>query len=226
MHRTLILTSLILLSTGSLLEAQNAQFPYDAEIVAAEAYVRSGPGKKYYPTSILKRNERVVVRRHDPGGWYMIDPPVGSFSWVRADYIEKNGNVGTVTETNVVARVGSAVNPDSKEVEQIRLSQGDDVQILGEKAFNIDGKSIPFYKIEPPRFEYRWIMGQFLIPVDSSLRRERAKNPFDAPPKSDLTDDSIPASEASQQISESDDQPAQLDKRILDPEESADDVAT
>ncbi len=225
MHRTLFLTSLLLLSTGSLLEAQNAQFPYDAEIVAAEAYVRSGPGKKYYPTSILKRKDRVVVRRHDPGGWYMIDPPAGSFSWVRADYIEKNGNVGTVTETNVVARVGSAVNPDSKEVEQIRLSQGDEVQILGEKTFNIDGKSIPFYKIYPPRFEYRWIMGQFLTPVDSSLRKERAANPFDAPPTSDLTDDSIPASKASQQVSESD-QPAQLDKRILDPEESADDIAT
>ena len=197
MHRCLILTGLVLFSLNSFAVAQTAQFPYEAEVVAADnrdTYVRSGPGQRYYPTSVLKRGDRVTVRRHDPGGWYMIDLPAGSFSWLRAEYVEKKGDVGIVTESNVVARVGSVIEPEKREVEQIRLSRGDRVKILGEQSAVVDGRSIRYYKIEPPRFEYRWMMGQFLVPSDPNRRRQAAKDPYWAPPTKDVAnDDSVPS---------------------------------
>jgi len=43
-------------------------FPYKAYVTSGEVYVRSGPGKNYYPTSKLKIGDAVEVYRHDPGG--------------------------------------------------------------------------------------------------------------------------------------------------------------
>src|SRR5438105_10009930 len=84
------------------------KFPYETTIEADEAYVRSGSSTKYYPTSKLRRGDKVVVHRHDPGGWFMIEPPPGSFSWVPARYVQKNdAGRGTITTNNVVVRVGS-----------------------------------------------------------------------------------------------------------------------
>ncbi|MEX1229311.1 MAG: SH3 domain-containing protein [Planctomycetaceae bacterium] len=221
MHRCLLLTGLILLSLVSHASAQTAQFPYEAEVVAAEnrdTYVRSGPGQRYYPTSVLKRGERVTVRRHDPGGWYMIDPPAGSFSWLRADYVQKNGDVGTVTEQNVVARVGSVIEPEKRDVEQIRLSRGDQVKILGEQTAVVDGRSVQLYKIAPPRFEYRWMMGKFLVPADPNRRRQAAKDPYWAPPTKDLAgDDSVPTASSSTRTSQTS---AQFEKRPHEIEEA------
>ena len=69
-------------------EGQSRTFPYQAVITENETYVRSGPGSRYYPTARLSEGVNVTVHRHDPGGWYMIAPPAGSFSWIRAEYIE------------------------------------------------------------------------------------------------------------------------------------------
>ena len=59
------------------LTAQIRKFPYEGLVESEAAYVRSGPGKQYYPTGQLGRGARVTVHRHDPGGWYMIAPPPG-----------------------------------------------------------------------------------------------------------------------------------------------------
>ena len=59
-------------------------FPYKAYVTAAEVYVRSGPGRTFYPTDKLHTGDQVEVYRHDPGGWCAIRPPEGSFSWVSA----------------------------------------------------------------------------------------------------------------------------------------------
>lgn len=199
MHRLLIFAGLVLFSAAPFASAQPSQFPYEAEVVSrtgVDTLVRSGPGKRYYPTSSLKPGERVTVRRHDPGGWYMIDPPAGSFSWIRADYVQKNGHTGTVTEPNVVARVGSAVEPDRRDVEQIRLSRGDNVTIIGEQTFVVEGRAVLHYKIAPPRFEYRWMMGQFLVPIDATRRRQATRDPYWSPPAKDATDESLPSGDA------------------------------
>ena len=76
-------------------ETQADEFPYKARVVLDEAYVRSGAGDAFYPTQVLQKEATVNVRRRDPGGWLMIDPPKGSFSWVPTKYIRQTaGNTG------------------------------------------------------------------------------------------------------------------------------------
>ncbi|MDB4637987.1 MAG: SH3 domain-containing protein [Planctomycetaceae bacterium] len=160
-------------------EGQSRTFPYQAVITENETYVRSGPGSRYYPTARLSEGVNVTVHRHDPGGWYMIAPPAGSFSWIRAEYIETSDRkTGTVNDNQVVVRVGSLFG-DKKDVEQKRLSRGDRVNILGEKSFNTPEGLVHMYKISPPRGEYRWVPGQFLAAADSIAKRPPAGNPFE-----------------------------------------------
>src|SRR5579863_5467148 len=91
----LLIAALPILATHGAFAAAKEP-PYEAVIEADEAFARCGPGRNYYPTSKLMRGDRVTVRRHDPGGWFMIDPPAGSFSLIRVDDVSAEGNVGTV----------------------------------------------------------------------------------------------------------------------------------
>jgi hypothetical protein len=151
---------------------------------------------------------RVRVHRHDPGGWYMIAPPSGSFSWIRVEHVRQTGaGEGELIADNVIARVGSAFS-DVRDVEQRRLSTGDRVEILDRKTFNVDGRSIAMYKIKPPRNEYRWISGQYVARPDQIAARRRSSNsgsrngfsrngtsrsdgrpPFDSGPQAYVVDD-------------------------------------
>lgn len=159
-------------------QGQSRKFPYQAIITENETYIRSGPGSRYYPTARLSQGANVTVHRHDPGGWYMIAPPSGSFSWIRAEYVETSDNkAGIVNENQVVVRVGSLFG-DKRDVEQKRLSRGDRVSILGEKSFNTPEGLVHMYKIAPPRGEYRWVPGQFLAAADSIAKQMPAGNPF------------------------------------------------
>src|SRR5207253_9762524 len=108
----LISTSLLgtlLVPSGSALYAQSAdELPYVAFVLADEVNIRSGPGDNYYPVLKLNRGQRVEVYRHDPGGWYAIRPPEGSYSWISGEFIKPtHGNFGEVIGERVVARVGS-----------------------------------------------------------------------------------------------------------------------
>ncbi|MBL8848846.1 MAG: hypothetical protein JNG89_04150, partial [Planctomycetaceae bacterium] len=81
--RTLALIVFVSLSTAaSPAWSQIEQFPYEATVQADDVHVRSGPGLRHYPTGKLNSGDHVTVIRHDPGGWYMIAPPAGSFSWI------------------------------------------------------------------------------------------------------------------------------------------------
>ena len=156
-------------------------FPYEAVVNADEALVRSGNGSRYYPTLKLKRGSRVTVHRHDPGGWFMITPPQGSFSWVRAEYIQKVGSDrGRVTENGVVVRVGSAFG-ESRDVEQIRLSKNDEVTILGSKNVPSEFGNVLMYQIKPPVGEWRWVEGHLLLPTDQYQPGKSAPSPIDSP---------------------------------------------
>ncbi len=179
--RRSVLCLALLLACGDLLSAQVRKFPYDATITQDETYVRSGPGTRYYPTSRLNSGSKVTVYRHDPGGWYMIAPPPGSFSWIRAEYVQTgDGRTGSVTENHVVVRVGTEFG-DTRDVEQQRLSKGDRVDILGEKTFATEQGSIRMYKILPPRGEYRWVPGQSLAPLDAVAKEDHNRDPYKIP---------------------------------------------
>lgn len=171
--------TLMLLTPAS---AQIRKFPYEALIESDAAYARSGPGNQFYPTARLNRGTKVTVHRHDPGGWYMIAPLPGSFSWVRAEYVQKSApNRGIITEKNVVVRVGSSFGDDTREVEQVRLSKNDQVEILEEKTLSTPTGPMKHFKIAPPTGEYRWVSGKFVTPVNQIVREQQDQNPFAVP---------------------------------------------
>lgn len=161
--------------------APKVSFPYDATIETEETYVRSGPGSKYYPTGKLQKGDRVTVHRHDPGGWHMIAPPRGSFSWVLAKHVDKTADGrGIVNKNGVAARVGS-FESDIREIFQRKLSQGDEVVILGEKQLLPDtgkGPAELWYRIAPPRGEWRWVSGQTLSPAPRDGEESIHSAPF------------------------------------------------
>jgi uncharacterized protein YgiM (DUF1202 family) len=138
------------------------QAPYVAYVNTDEVYVRSGPGKNYYPTQKLQRGDEVEVYRHDPGGWFAIRPPAGSFSWVSGEYVQAiDEQNGKVIGDRVVARVGSEFS-DVRDVIQVRLTRGEPLTILGFKEFNPGPAAQTWYKIAPPSGEFRWIHGRFV----------------------------------------------------------------
>jgi hypothetical protein len=142
--------------------ALGEQFPYTAYVNAADVYLRSGPGENYYPVAKLDRGQQVEVYRHDPGGWYAVRPPADSFSWVAAEFIEpRQGNLGIVTGDRVVARVGSSFS-DTRDVIQVRLERGEEVEILEAHEFNSGPAAQTWYKISPPAGEFRWLSGRYL----------------------------------------------------------------
>lgn len=172
------------------------QFPYEAVVRTDNAAVRCGQGKNYYVTSQLKKGTQVVVHRHDPGGWSMISPPEGSFSWISFDHVQVAApGSGTVElpdgdTSGAPVWVGSEQG-DEHSVRQRVLRTGDTVQILGEESFDDGRGSRKFYKIAPPAREFRWVKGDFLLPADPTLRQEALNDPYANP----LTADTSPAEE-------------------------------
>jgi hypothetical protein len=162
--------------------ASNVNFPYETTVEVDETFVRSGSSTRYYPTSKLRRGDKVIVHRHDPGGWCMIAPPPGSFSWVPARYVEKmDADRGTITTDRVAVRVGS-FESDIREVFQRTLAQGDEIRIVGQKMLPPDSGNGPaelWYRVEPPRGEWRWVMGQAVAPPPRS-ERNPGGDPFAA----------------------------------------------
>ncbi len=153
------------------------EFPYAASVSSEKLMARSGPGSMFYETNVLSQGSAVTVHRHDPGGWYMIAPPSDSFSWIRSDYVTKiTPDQGTITDNNVVVRVGSTVG-EYLDVEQRRLNKGDRVAIIGEKQFEVSGRAVHFYKVTPPPGEFRWVKGDGLTAA-ASATPERDADPF------------------------------------------------
>ena len=128
-----VVTFLISALTAQFAAAQIKSFPYDAKVVVDEVFVRCGAGDSYYPTQKLPRETVVTVHRHDPGGWYMIDPPPGSFSWIPERYVKRvNEAEGEVAEESVIAFVGSEFG-DEASVFQRRLKTGEKISIIGQR---------------------------------------------------------------------------------------------
>lgn len=171
----------ILVLPVQLLCAQNIQFPYQARIVVPEVFVRSGAGDSWLPTQRLQQGATINVHRHDPGGWYMIEPPEGSFSWIPAKFVRQSAETaGEVIENNVVAFVGSDFGDDTT-VWQRRLALGEKVRILGQQEVQtLSGKQL-MYRIAPPRREFRWIPGVSVVPVDEKLRKQMDHDPYATP---------------------------------------------
>ncbi len=143
--------------------AAGDEFPYVAYVNTADVYVRSGPGRNYYPTDKLAKGDKVEIYRHDPGGWYAIRPPRHSFSWVSSRHLKvTHDGLAKVDGDRVVARVGSAFS-DVRDVIQVRLDKGELVELLEP----LDSSS-PWSKIAPPSGEFRWVFSKY-VDRDGSL---------------------------------------------------------
>ncbi|MGD9855043.1 MAG: SH3 domain-containing protein [Planctomycetaceae bacterium] len=156
--------------------AAQTQFPYQAVVHSDGVVVRSGPGERYDPTMKLSSGQQITVHRHDPGGWFMISPPPGSFSWINAGYVEATGDGRGVVKApsqgdglppRVVVWIGSQFTNEHKYFGR-QLASGDEVTIIGEEAQPTDKGPVTFYKIEPPRLEYRWVKGDFVRPLSDA----------------------------------------------------------
>jgi SH3-like domain-containing protein len=143
-------------------EAWCVEFPYVAYVNSADVYVRSGPGRNYYPTDKLQKGMKVEIYRHDPG------------SWVTSRHLDAIDNrVAVVNSERVVARVGSAFS-DARDVIQVRLDKGEKVELIAPAAADS-----PWYRISPPAGEFRWVFAKFVHSEDEG------DAPDDAEPQSD-----------------------------------------
>ena len=137
-------------------------FPYTADVSVEEVEVRCGPGWEYYATQCLARSAQVEVYRHEPGGWLAVRPPEGSFSWISARHVKRDGNqrVGEVTIDGAVAWVGSAVESVKQHKWQVRLERGELVEVQGEQSLSVGPgfATETYYRIAPPAGR---------VPVDS-----------------------------------------------------------
>ena len=147
-------------------------FPYKAFVTADDVYVRSGPGQTYYPTDKLEKGQEVEIYRHDPGGWYAIRPPEGSFTWVSGRYLKAGvDSLAVVTDDRVAGRVGSRFS-SIRDVIQVRLHKAEVVEVLEKKPGS--GGDV-WYKIAPPSGEFRWVFGKYVDPgqPDDGVRKTR-----------------------------------------------------
>jgi uncharacterized protein YgiM (DUF1202 family) len=146
------------------------QFPYTAEIVGTEVYVRSGPGTAYYQCGKLSAPQRVNVIGFTHNAWFQITPPPGSFSWISKTYVEidkTNPKKGVVTGDAVRVWAGSDfVEPMRSSSLQTKLNKGDAVEIIGAPEGEGD-----YYKVIPPKDASLWISGDSL----KALKKEEVK---------------------------------------------------
>jgi hypothetical protein len=183
-------TGLLLLAAASpAAAAPPTDFPYRATVIGDDAVVRSGPGETHYGTDRLAAGSEVEVYRHDPGGWMAIRPPAGSFSLVRRDEVELlPDGLARVSQPDTLAWVGTRLNPVSKPLWQIRLREGEKLEVLGavdRQQYELDEKQPDWIQIEPPAGEFRWIAAsdiEAVTPRDSTAVDAAAAVP-DAPPQ-------------------------------------------
>lgn len=162
---------------------QAPQFPYIAEIVGTEVYVRSGPGTAYYHCAKLSAPQRVTVIGFTHNNWFQILPPPGSFSWISKNYVKldpANSKKGVVTGDAVRVWAGSDfVEPMRSSSMQTKLNKNAMVEIIGDPAGEGD-----YYKISPPADSYLWVSGDCL----KAFKKEEPKTETPAGGLKDVTE--------------------------------------
>ncbi len=182
-----VLTQICIVLVALRAEADPLQFPYQGTVQTDDVEVRAGPSEpRYYATGTLTRGQQVTVHRHDNGGWYMITPPPGSFDWIDASVVERQGgDAGVIIATGessvrAFVHIGSQLSDDHSLFGR-ELAAGDRVRILGEQTLQTDLGPTPMLKIETPAREYRWVKGDFIVAIDPLARREQDLDPYRIP---------------------------------------------
>lgn len=151
------------------------RYPYVAAISVADTEVRSGPDFGFYATSLLQQGDKVEVY-YEMEDWCAIRPPVGSFSWIGARYVDLGtNNIGTVIADGLASRVGSE-STELCETVQVKLKKGEKVLVLDRRETPENTASPSWYKIAPPSGEYRWIP-RSALDGDAGARYSRLSPP-------------------------------------------------
>jgi uncharacterized protein YgiM (DUF1202 family) len=149
------------------------QFPYVAEIIGTEVYIRSGAGTAYYQCGKLNAPQRVTVVAAEANNWFKILPPSGSFSWISKSYVKVDPaqpTKGVVTGDAVRVWAGSDfVEPMRSHSLQTKLNQNAVVEMIGDPAGEGD-----YYKITPPAGAFLYVSGESLKPILSDVKKEDA----------------------------------------------------
>jgi uncharacterized protein YgiM (DUF1202 family) len=152
---TLLAIGLSLVGT-SLVRAE--EYPYTAYVTADEAEVRCGPSTQHYMTHRLYAGDEVQVYRREATGWLAIRPPEDSHSWIPADVVEETNEKDVCRVlTEIAAYVGTPDTSVKTHHHQVKLRQGELVQVLGEKTVKTADGPATWLKIAPPAGEFRWI---------------------------------------------------------------------
>ena len=155
--RWVIMLLLVGLCGRSDIAAQGAEPPFEAVVIQESAFVRSGPDEtEFYPTMKLNRGDQVKVMREESGGWYLIDPPTGSHSWVLAELVEQRAGAKGIVLSDTFDRIGSEL-PQDQLFARNKLQRGETVEIIGEAEIATERGPVRMFKIKPPRAEYRYI---------------------------------------------------------------------
>ena len=142
----------------------SAAEPYTAVITTDWGTVQSGPGDEFYPVLQLRTGDKVEIY-YKQEEWCAIRPPIGSFSWVSAKYVDIGaGNIGTVLVDGLASRIGSDYSDDCETV-QVTLKKGESVFILERREIPENPASPVWLKIAPPSGEFRWIHWSALGPA-------------------------------------------------------------
>jgi hypothetical protein len=162
----------LLILCGSAAQAE-APAPHEMTVGEHGLDVRSGPGQTFYVTDHLRPGTVIEVYRSGAGGWLGIRPPAGSYSWVRQAQLQRTNTSGVAksVEEDVVCRVGSRVVRTPELVCQVRLRQGELVEVLEEQTATDDGSSEEVWcRIAPPAGEFRWVWAADLAPKPAASK--------------------------------------------------------
>ena len=131
---------------------------FEARVLGAETFARSGPGRgDYYPTMALEPGQVVTVYGERTDDWIAILPPPKSFSWIRESAVEvQDDGTGKVVVDSVRVYVGSDFS-DHANVFQDTLSKGAVVRIQDPGRRRVDGVVSTWYKILPTKNEVRYV---------------------------------------------------------------------
>jgi uncharacterized protein YgiM (DUF1202 family) len=167
------------------------EFPYKLTVSGPSIEVRSGPGADFYVTGQLAAGEEVEVYRHEDGDWLAIRPPEGSFSWVRGDQLKKTDqpDVAKVIQESAVCCLGSKVADVRGFVCQVRLHEGELVQLLDSDAEDSGDARKDWRRIAPPAGEFRYVPSSAFQPRDPA---EQAATELAATP-ADIASEGVPS---------------------------------
>ncbi len=150
--------------------------------------VRSGHALGFPAVRQLQKGDSVIIVREEETGFYAIEPPTGSVSWIKQIHLAKiepaEGGKANVPVAVEGAEILAGYEKENKPTNRIttRLPKGTIVETLG-PSVRIDNAS--WYPIVPPEGDLRWIPKAAIR--SASLRALASTPPYAKPDKSPFT---------------------------------------